>query len=178
MSAFRASVGFLAAPGVDAVTRTIVLLSVVLTLGSIITGVYLLWRHQGGGGRSEYSVRSLSLTSSFVHLRLQFSLLHSGLHVDLLAITLSTPFTFLVWGVLTFLAAIISYSFFGFQPTMQGTNVPIRGRALILVFVFGVVLLVSTLISFVFLRSFRKPRGASLLPIHRFGEGEIMCVCG
>ena len=60
--------GFLAVPGVDAVTRTIVLLSVVFTLGSIITGVYLLWRHQGGGGRLEYSVSSLSLTLAFVHL--------------------------------------------------------------------------------------------------------------
>ena len=95
-----------------------------------------------------------------------------------MAIILSTPFTLLVWGVLTFLAAIISYSFFGFQPTMQGTNVPIRGRALILVFVFGVVLLVSTLVSFDFFRSFRKPRGTSLLPIHRSGEGEIIYVCG
>jgi len=78
--------------------------------------------------------------------------------MDLLAIILSTPFTFLVWGVLTFLAAIISYSFFGFQPTVQGTNVPIRGRGLILVFVFGIVVLVSTIISFGFFWSFRKPR--------------------
>ena len=84
--------------------------------------------------------------------------------MDLLAIILSTPFTFLVWGVLTFLAAIISYSFFGFQSTVQGTNVPIRERVFILVFVFGIVVLVSTLISFVFFWSFRQPRGVSLLP--------------
>ena len=61
MSASRASVGFLGIPGVDAVTRTIVLLSVVLTLGSIITSVCLLWRHQGGGRRLEYSVSPLFL---------------------------------------------------------------------------------------------------------------------
>ena len=60
--------GFLAVPGVDSVTRTIVLLSVVFTLGSIITGVYLLWRHQGGGRRLEYSVSALSLRLAFVHL--------------------------------------------------------------------------------------------------------------
>ena len=70
MSAFRASVGFLSVPGVDAVTRTIVLLSVVLTLGSIITSVFLLWRHQGGGRRLEYSVSPLSLRLAFVHLLL------------------------------------------------------------------------------------------------------------
>ena len=70
MSAFRASMGFLAVPGVDSVTRTIVLLSVVFTLGSIITGVYLLWRHQGGGRRLEYSVSPLSLRLAFVYLLL------------------------------------------------------------------------------------------------------------
>ena len=59
MSDHRASVGFLSVPGVDAVTRTIVLLSVMLTLGSIITSVFLLWRHQGGGRRLEYSVSPL-----------------------------------------------------------------------------------------------------------------------
>ena len=76
--------------------------------------------------------------------------------MDLLAIIPSTPFTFLAWGVLTFLVAVISYFFFGFQSTMQGTNVPIRGRALVSVFVFGIVVLVSTLVSFVFFRSLRK----------------------
>ena len=49
LNVFRASVGFLAAPGGDAVTPTIVLLSVVLTLGGVVTSVFLLWRHQGGG---------------------------------------------------------------------------------------------------------------------------------
>ena len=68
MSDYRASVGFLSVPGVDAVTRTIVLLSVVLTLGSIITSVFLLWRHQGGVRRLEYSVSLLSLRLAFVHL--------------------------------------------------------------------------------------------------------------
>ena len=62
--------GFLAVPGVDAVTRTIVLLSVVLTLGSIITGVFLLWLHPAGGRRSEYVVSPLSLRLPFVHLLL------------------------------------------------------------------------------------------------------------
>ena len=76
--------------------------------------------------------------------------------MDLLAIILSTPFTFLAWGVLTFLVAVTSYFFFGFQSTMQGTNVPIRGRALISVFVLGIVVLVSTLVSFVLFRSLRK----------------------
>lgn len=81
--------------------------------------------------------------------------------MDLLAIILSAPFTFLVWGVLTFLGAVILYAFFGFQPTIQGTNIPIRGRALIfLVFVFGMVGLMSSLISFVFFWCFRKRRSA------------------
>jgi len=70
MSALRASLGFLVVPGVDAVMHTMVLLSMVLTLSSIITGVYLLWHHQGGGRRLEYSVSILSLRLAFVHLLL------------------------------------------------------------------------------------------------------------
>ena len=58
----RASVGFLAVPGLDSVTRIITLLSVVFTLGSIMTSVYLLWRHQSGGERLEYNVRPLQFT--------------------------------------------------------------------------------------------------------------------
>jgi hypothetical protein len=50
---------------------------------------------------------------------------------------------------------------------MQGTDVPISETVFILVFVFGIVVLVSTLISFVFFWTFRKPGGVSL-PIHRF----------
>ena len=80
--------------------------------------------------------------------------------MNLLAIILSAPFTFLVWGVLTFLGAVILYAFFGFQSTIQGTVVPIRGLALIFAFVFGMVGLMSTLISFVFFWCFRKRRAA------------------
>ena len=54
--------GFLAVPGLDSVTRIITLLSVVFTLGSIMTSVYLLWRHQSGGERLEYNVRPLQFT--------------------------------------------------------------------------------------------------------------------
>ena len=79
--------------------------------------------------------------------------------MDLLAIILSTPFTLLVWGVLTFLGAVILYTFLGFQSTMQGTNIPIRGLLLILVFVFGIVVLMWMLISSVFIWCFKwRPR--------------------
>jgi hypothetical protein len=42
------SVAFLAVPGIDNSTRIATLLSVVMTLGSIIIGIYALWRHQSG----------------------------------------------------------------------------------------------------------------------------------
>jgi hypothetical protein len=85
--------------------------------------------------------------------------------VDLLAIILSAPFAFLVWGVLTFLVAVILYAFFGFQSTIQGTNVPIRGLAFILLLFFGMVGLMSTLISFVSFWCFRKRRGAPAMSV-------------
>ena len=81
----------------------------------------------------------------------------SELHMELLAIILSTPSTLLVWGVLTFLGAVILYAFFGLQSTMQGTDVPICGMVFILVIVFGIVALVPTLISFVFFWCFKQP---------------------
>jgi hypothetical protein len=49
----RASVSFLAVTGIDNATRIATLLSVVMTLGSIMIGIYALWRHQGG---VEYNV--------------------------------------------------------------------------------------------------------------------------
>lgn len=49
----RASMGLLSAPGLDPATRIAALLSVILTLGSVIMSIYLLWRHQSG---VEYNV--------------------------------------------------------------------------------------------------------------------------
>ena len=58
----RASMRFLMVPGLNSVTHIITLLSVVFTLGSIMTSIYLLWQHQSSGERLEYNVHLLQFT--------------------------------------------------------------------------------------------------------------------
>lgn len=58
----RASMRFLVVPGLNSVTHIITLLSVVFTLGSIMTSIYLLWQHQSSGERLEYNVHLLQFT--------------------------------------------------------------------------------------------------------------------
>lgn len=50
----RSSVGFLAVPGLDSTSRIASLLSIVFTLGSVVTGVYLVWSHNNTN--AEYHV--------------------------------------------------------------------------------------------------------------------------
>jgi len=135
-----ASVGFLGIPGIGSATRTVALLSVVFTLGSIMTSVYLLWRHQGGRRRVEYNI----------------SLLAPGVQVDALAIILSLPFASLTWGVILFLVSVMLYSFFGFQSTFAGDNMHVRGKSWVPVLFSSIVVVVTTLGSFAFFRFFRK----------------------
>jgi len=135
-----ASVGFLAIPGIDPTTRTITLLSVVFTLGSIMTSVYLLWRHQGGRKKLEYHV----------------SRLKTDFWVDVLAIILSIPFASLAWGVIMFLVAAILYSFFGFQSTSGGSIIPIHGKSFVAVLISSIVVIVIMLVSFLFFFFFRN----------------------
>jgi len=137
-----ASVGFLAIPGVDSLTRTITLLSVVLTLGSIVTSVYLLWRHQGGREKLEYHI----------------SWLQTDFQVDVLAIILSIPFASLAWGVITFLVAVIFYSFFGFQLTSTGSNIPIHGKSSITVLISSVMVTLIMLATALFFFFFRNKK--------------------
>jgi len=129
-------VGFLTVPGIDSVTRIIALLSVVCTLGSIMTSVYLLWRHQGG--KLEYNI---SLLGTF--------------QVNALAMILSIPFASLVWGVIMFLVAVVLYSFLGFQSTLAGSNVPVHGGLSIAVLVSSMAVTVILLGSFLFFHFFR-----------------------
>lgn len=86
----------------------------------------------------------------------QVSLLSTEAKIDGLAIILSTPFTFLAWGILTFLVAVITYSFFGFQSTSDGRNIPVRGSGSILIIILGGLVVAAVLLSFIFFRSFRK----------------------
>lgn len=76
--------------------------------------------------------------------------------MDALAIILSIPFASLAWGVIMFLVAVISYSFLGFQPTLAGDNILIRGHSSIAVIISSVVVMGIMLGSFSFFRFFRN----------------------
>ncbi|KII89994.1 hypothetical protein PLICRDRAFT_174795 [Plicaturopsis crispa FD-325 SS-3] len=125
------SVGFLAVPGLDPRSRIASLLSIVLTLASVITGVYHLWSH--GHAKAEYNISTITPRRS-----------------KILAIILSMPFVTLVWGVFAFLVAVILYAFFGFQPMANGTNpsMPHYTSWLILGFGAGVAVLMALIVTF------------------------------
>ncbi|KIM73504.1 hypothetical protein PILCRDRAFT_829091 [Piloderma croceum F 1598] len=132
----RASVSFLAVTGIDNATRIATLLSVVMTLGSIMIGIYALWRHQGG---VEYNM----------------SLVKTSFQGDVLAVILSIPFVLLAWGVITFLLAIVLYSFLGFQTTPSGNIVLISRETSILTLVFSLIVVCLLVLSMSFFRVFR-----------------------
>jgi len=79
----------------------------------------------------------------FVNHAYFFQTFLSEAEIDGLAIILSLPFTFLVWGISTFLGAVITYSFFGFQSTRDGRNILVRGKGSILVGVLGGLVVVA-----------------------------------
>ncbi|KAF5362608.1 hypothetical protein D9758_009565 [Tetrapyrgos nigripes] len=83
------SSAFLAVPGLDRFTRIVTLTSVVLTLSSVMTGLYLQW--QTG------KIRFKNVTFRPTALALLFSL----------------PFAALVWGIILFTLSVIMYSVLG-----------------------------------------------------------------
>lgn len=99
------------------------------------------------------SSQSLLLTSLTL---LQISLLQPGFQIDVLAIILSTPFVFLVWGVILFLVSIISYSFLGSEQASVDPLVPVLGWGKIVVLVSNIVITLLVFGTFCFFRWFHK----------------------
>jgi hypothetical protein len=83
------------------------------------------------------------------------SLVKTSFQGDLLAVILSIPFVLLAWGVITFLLAIVLYSFLSFQTTPSGDVVPISRETSILTLVFSLIVVCLLLLSMSFFRVFR-----------------------
>jgi hypothetical protein len=83
------------------------------------------------------------------------SLVKTRFQGDALAVILSIPFVSLAWGVITFLLAIVLYSFLGFQTTPSGTVVPISPETSTVTLVFSVIVMILLVVSMTFFRVFR-----------------------
>ncbi|THU89698.1 hypothetical protein K435DRAFT_968962, partial [Dendrothele bispora CBS 962.96] len=83
------STAFLAVPGIDKVPRIVTLISVVITLGSVMTGLYLQWQIE---------------KIKFKDVKIQ---------PTALAIIFSVPFAALIWGIILFAVSVITFSILG-----------------------------------------------------------------
>jgi hypothetical protein len=88
---------------------------------------------------------------------MQMSLVKTSFQADMLAVVLSIPFVSLAWGVITFLLAIVLYSFLGFQTTSSGGFVPFSRETSTITLVFSVLVMILLVVSMTFFRVFRLP---------------------
>ncbi|KAF8484550.1 hypothetical protein DFH94DRAFT_714429 [Russula ochroleuca] len=92
-----ATVGLLSVPNIQSTSRAAGIVSVFASMGSMITGVFCLWRHQTNVKQSQ-----------------SFTYLHNahhgafGLHGH--ALFLSLPPVLLVWGIIAFAVGFIAYT--------------------------------------------------------------------
>ncbi|KAJ3992815.1 hypothetical protein F5050DRAFT_1578843 [Lentinula boryana] len=92
-----ATVGFLAVPDVSRIVEIAALVSAFSSLGSIIVGVFAIWRHQA----------KFRTIDSFTYMRnVQHNLLGFYGH----AMLLSLPPVLLVWAIITFTISTLAYA--------------------------------------------------------------------
>ena len=95
------------------VGKAVAIVSTFASLGSIIVGVFSIWRHQTNTHRSA-AVSLFPLSPPLFSSRPQFSYMHNAQHNPLgfegHAMLLSLPPVLLVWAIVTFSAAIIAYA--------------------------------------------------------------------
>ena len=105
--------GFLSVSDLGTIGKAVAIVSTFASLGSIIVGVFSIWRHQTNTHRSAAVSLSLCLLSCFSS-RSQFSYMHNAQHNPLgfegHAMLLSLPPVLLVWAIIAFSAAVIAYA--------------------------------------------------------------------
>ncbi|PPQ83302.1 hypothetical protein CVT25_004041 [Psilocybe cyanescens] len=92
----RATVGFLAVPGIPEGAQVTATISTFASLGSIIVGVFSIWRHQA----------NTTTADSFTYMH---NVQHRYLGLYGHAILLSLPPTLLVWAILTFTVSVVVF---------------------------------------------------------------------
>ncbi|KAJ7591136.1 hypothetical protein C8J56DRAFT_934769 [Mycena floridula] len=95
--ALSATIGLLAVPGISEVAQVAATVSVFASLGSVIVGVFSIWRHQA----------NISTSDSFTYMR---NVQHSYLGYHGHALLLSLPPVLLVWAIITFTVSVICYT--------------------------------------------------------------------
>ncbi|KZW04292.1 hypothetical protein EXIGLDRAFT_716272 [Exidia glandulosa HHB12029] len=112
-----ATVSFLAVPGIDEVSAILCMYSILLSLGSVVIGVFCVWKHQTNVRAGDSFRYMQNAQNSFFGLR--------GL-----AILQSLPLIMLIWAILCFAGAIVMYAFRA-QPEDSSEGEPLRGRILV-----------------------------------------------
>ncbi|KAH9482388.1 hypothetical protein JR316_0004488 [Psilocybe cubensis] len=102
-----ATVGFLAVEGIPEGAQVSATISTFASLGSIIVGVFSIWRHQA----------NTSTADSFTYMH---NVQHRYLGLYGHAIMLSLPPTLLVWAILTFTVSVVVYVMHGVNAS-EGT---------------------------------------------------------
>jgi hypothetical protein len=85
------------------------------------------------------------------------SLVKTNSQGDALAVILSIPLVSLVWGVITFLLAVVLYSFLGFQMMLSGVIVPISRATSTITLVFSLFVMILPVVTMSLFRIFRLP---------------------
>ncbi|KDQ18451.1 hypothetical protein BOTBODRAFT_143443 [Botryobasidium botryosum FD-172 SS1] len=103
-----ATVAFLAVPGIDSLSRISALVSVLCALESVTIGLYLVWRHQTR--KDDIGWYNYNTEHRY------------GFHG--IAMLLSLPLVLLIWAILSFAFSVLCYSYRGFAPDIEGTQLP------------------------------------------------------
>ncbi|KAJ7262409.1 hypothetical protein C8J57DRAFT_105137 [Mycena rebaudengoi] len=127
-----ASAGILALQNIEGIPRTAILISVISSFGTIITGLYCISKYQVRAPEAQDSIQRPSAGTRFNYD--QYALTHKGI-----ALVLGLPMALLVWALISFLVGILSFNIVGTE-TSQGH---VSNTAYGVIGVAGVVLLLS-----------------------------------
>ncbi|KZT31600.1 hypothetical protein SISSUDRAFT_1038335 [Sistotremastrum suecicum HHB10207 ss-3] len=115
---FRATVAFIAIPGIDDQSRALVLLSALLSIGSVLMGQYLIRIHE-----SQASSNAQTGLSYFRNVG----------STKVLAVLLSLPMILISWAFITFVIAFVIFSIRGNDGSPEAGSLPLFTRLIVLI---------------------------------------------
>ncbi|KAF9469012.1 hypothetical protein BDZ94DRAFT_1208240 [Collybia nuda] len=137
-----ATVGLLAVPEINEACRVAATISTLSSLGSIIIGVFSVWRHQ----------TNTRAADSFAYMH---NAQHGYLGLYGHAMLLSLPPVLLVWAIVAFTASIVAYTMQGLVNFETLTSVPVW--TVLGVFLVLLVAVIGALYTFSIIWKFQKP---------------------
>jgi len=136
-----ATVGFLAVPNISKGAQVAVTISALNSLGSIIIGVFSIWRHQTNTGTA----------NSFTYMH---NAQHSYLGYHGHALLLSLPPTLLIWAIIFFTMAIVAFVLQGISDADIWAQ--ISAWTMFAVFILILVVVIAALHTFSVIWKFQK----------------------